>query len=82
MTVRYSSLRLICIDSFEQVPLDHHNKQNGTIRLFVRDVVALSKIGHKLPTLLFLQGQLSAVPPLPFCRSMISLVAIYRWSRL
>lgn len=39
-----------------QVPLDHSNKQGATITLFVRDVSALSKIGHKLPTLLFLQG--------------------------
>jgi len=39
-----------------QVPLDHSNKQGACIKLFVRDVSALSKIGHKLPTLLFLQG--------------------------
>lgn len=39
-----------------QVPLDHSNKQGATITLFVRGVSALSKIGHKLPTLLFLQG--------------------------
>ena len=39
-----------------QVPLDHGNKQGASISLFVRDVSALSKIGHKLPTLLFLQG--------------------------
>ena len=42
-----------------QVPLDHHNKQTNNINLFVREVTALNKVGHKLPTLLFLQGQLS-----------------------
>ena len=40
-----------------QVPLDHSSNNSSTINLFVRDVSALSKIGHKLPTLLFLQGQ-------------------------
>ena len=40
-----------------QVPLDHSIKQGVSISLFVRDVTALSKIGHKLPTLLFLQGR-------------------------
>ncbi|KAA6418622.1 MAG: peptidase family [Trebouxia sp. A1-2] len=44
------------IDHTFQVPLDHSNQQGATISLFVRDVSALSKIGHKLPTLLFLQG--------------------------
>lgn len=44
------------IDHTFQVPLDHDNKQSNTINLFVREVTALNKIGHKLPTLLFLQG--------------------------
>ncbi|KAL3157786.1 hypothetical protein ABBQ32_012209 [Trebouxia sp. C0010 RCD-2024] len=39
-----------------QVPLDHRNKQTNAINLFVREVTALNKIGHNLPTLLFLQG--------------------------
>lgn len=42
-----------------QVPLDHNDKHSASINLFVRDVSALSKVGHKLPTLLFLQGQVN-----------------------
>ncbi len=53
-----------------QVPLDHSNKQGATVSLFVRDVCALSKIGHKLPTLLFLQGwHHQAFAAMPTCHN-------------
>ena len=62
-----------CILPVTQVPLDHSNKQQDTIKLFVRDVVALSKIGHQLPTLLFLQGHSAVCNALHTCQAPIRL---------
>lgn len=49
-----------------QVPLRYNDSNSSTrISLFVREVVALSKLGHKQPTLLFLQGKKTTLVPFP-----------------
>jgi hypothetical protein len=49
---------LTLTDHTFEVPLDHTGATGGTLSVFVREVVATSRVGDgtKLPVLLYLQG--------------------------
>lgn len=47
----------VCQEHFFEVPLDYFDPSRGTIKVFVREVVATKQAGREdLPALLFLQG--------------------------